>query len=264
MPAADSPLLSTGDIPLLVDAAQAAGEIALSYFRRDPKVYTKTDQSPVTEADLAVDAYLRETLQRARPDHGWLSEETTDTADRLARSRVFVVDPIDGTRAFIAGGDEWVVSVAIVEDGRPTAGVLFRPVTGGLYVARRGGGAFLDGREIRAAGRTALDGARLAGPRQVARDPRFAGADPVAFIPSLALRLAYVADGRIDAAVAREKAKDWDLAAADLLVWEAGGRLTDQGGSEIRYNRADPAHPALIASGDGLHRVLLDRVAQNG
>ena len=122
MPAADSSLLSAADVPLLVDAARAAGEIALSFFRRDPKVYTKTDQSPVTEADLAVDAYLRETLQAARPDHGWLSEETADTADRLSRRRVFVVDPIDGTRAFIRGEDSWSVSLAVVEDGIAVAG----------------------------------------------------------------------------------------------------------------------------------------------
>ncbi len=263
MPAADSSA-SLADVTLLADAARAAGDIALGYFRRDPKVFTKTDQSPVTEADLAVDAYLRETLQAARPGHGWLSEETADTADRLSRQRVFVVDPIDGTRAFIAGGDEWVVSIAIVEDGRPVAGVLFRPVTGGLYAATRGGGARFDGQLIAAAERSDLAGARFAGPRPIGKDPRLSGIDPVGFIPSLALRLAYVADGRIDAAAAREKAKDWDLAAADLILSEAGGRLTDYSGALARYNRTELAHPALIASGDRLHPVLLDRLAQTG
>ena len=261
MPDADT---SASDLPLLVEAAKAAGDIALGFFRRDPKVYTKTDQSPVTEADLAVDAYLRETLQAARPDHGWLSEETADSDARLGRDRVFVVDPIDGTRAFIAGGDEWVVSVAIVEAGRPVAGVLFRPVTGALYTARLGGGAALDGRAIRAGERASLEGATLSGPRQMARDAGLAGVHPVPFVPSLALRLAYVAEGRIDVAIAREKAKDWDLAAADLIVAEAGARLTDHAGVPALYNRPAPVHPALVAAGDRLLPVLLDRLAQKG
>ena len=129
------------DLDLLVDAAEAAGELALRFFRQNPKNWAKGLSSIVSEADIAVDQLLEESLSAARPDYGWLSEETTDNAERLSRQRVFVVDPIDGTRAFLAGDREWTVSLAVVEAGRPIVAALFAPALGALYRASAGGGA---------------------------------------------------------------------------------------------------------------------------
>ncbi len=264
MPAADPTDLSA-DADLLVAACREGGEIALSYFRRDPRAWNKDGGSPVSEADLAVDRHLRTLLTAARPDYGWLSEETADDPDRLGRTRVFVVDPIDGTRAFLRGDIEWTVSLAVVEAGRPIAAALLQPVTGTLWRATVGGGAVRDGAPIAVAGGTDFDAARISGPRMYLDRPQmreFAFSER-RFVPSLALRIALVADGRLDVAYGSGNANDWDLAAADLLVQEAGGRFTVPSGEPPRYNRAVPRHPPLVAASAGLYdaaRALLVRL----
>ena len=262
---ADQENHAEADLDLLATAAREAGEIALRFFRRDPEVRFKHGGSPVSEADLAADRHLAERLRAARPDLGWLSEETADGPERLARSRVFVVDPIDGTRAFLRGEAEWAVSVAIVENGRPVVAALYQPVTDTLLTAVAGRGAQREGKRLHVVDRTDLIGARLSGPRKylenrILREARISAG---AVVPSLALRIAHVADGRTDIAYGTGNAHDWDLAAADLLVQEAGGRLTSADGEPIRYNRAVPRHPPLVASVPGLHeeaRRLLARL----
>ena len=239
------------DLDLLVAAAKEAGALAMSFFGRDPRTWTKAADSLVSEADIAVDELLTGLLRTARPAYGWLSEETEDSGERHARARVFVVDPIDGTRAFVAGRLEWAVSLAVVENGRPIAAVLFAPALEQLFRATSRQGAERNGVPLRVSGRTALDGARFAGPRRYARDlAALAGRSvgEVRFVPSLAYRFALVAAGEVDVAVARPGAHDWDLAAADLLVHEAGGRLIDPTGERLRYNRTDHFHPALVAA----------------
>jgi myo-inositol-1(or 4)-monophosphatase len=144
-------LASTGfdaDLELIREAARVAGELAMRYFRRDPQVWMKAGNSPVTEGDLAVDKLLHDRLSAARPDYGWLSEETADSLERLSAARTFVVDPIDGTRGFIAGSDEWCVSVAVVRGTRSIAGVLVAPATGEVFTAREGGPAEKNGAPI--------------------------------------------------------------------------------------------------------------------
>jgi myo-inositol-1(or 4)-monophosphatase len=265
LPAADArPLAPLGeDAALLAEAAVAAGQVALGYFRRDPKVWQKAGDSPVSEADIAADRLLHARLLNARPDFAWLSEETADTAARLDARRLFVVDPIDGTRAFIAGDPVWAVSVAIVEDGQPVAAALYQPATDDLLVAARGRGAWRGLERLVPSARTALGGARFAGPRKALE--RFAGAghalDFLPFVPSLALRIAYVADGRVDVAMASARAHDWDLAAAHLIVHEAGGRLTTVDGLALRYNEPEPRHPSLIAAAPGLASEAMRLVA---
>lgn len=249
MPDADHPSYAE-DLDLLKAAAEAAGDIALGYFRHDPEVWQKDNASPVTEADIAVDRHLRQTLLAARPDYGWLSEETEDTSERLAVRRLFVVDPIDGTRGFIAGVDEWTISLAIVENGHPVAAVLAQPSVGRRYTAVTGLGAEADGRPLRLPAEGGVIDARIAGPagmltRLRADEPSLR---PHGFIASLALRIAMVADGRIDVAVAKANAHDWDIAAADLILREAGGTLADVAGGPIVYNRRQPVHDALIAA----------------
>ncbi|MEW5420422.1 3'(2'),5'-bisphosphate nucleotidase CysQ [Amorphus sp. 3PC139-8] len=247
------------DAGLLEEAAREAGRIALGYFDTDVRRWTKGDDSPVTEADIAVDRFLRERLGAARPEFGWLSEETADTAERLSRQNVFVVDPIDGTRAFIRGADEWTISLAIVTDGRPVAAAVYCPRRDEMFLAAKGRGSFLGGTRLATAKTDQLSGARIAGPRKVTAHAaaKAAGVREVAFVPSLAYRLALVSAGRVDAAASTRGPCDWDLAGADLLVHEAGGRLSQLSGDPLLYNRERPVHPPIAASGAPLHAALL-------
>ena len=242
------------EVALLHEAAVEAGEIARAHFERGVRHWHKDDASPVTEADVAVDRFLRERLTAARPDHGWLSEETVDAPDRLGRRHVFVVDPIDGTRGFLDGNDAWVVSVALVTDGRPRAGVLVRPMTGEIFTAAAGLGAFRGRERLSIPDRTGLSGARVAGPRRLRTHPPAieAGLDVVPFIPSLALRLAMVSTGDLDVVLTFGGSSDWDLAAAELVVQEAGGAVETVVGPPLAYNRRTVAQPSLIAAGPGL------------
>ncbi|MFT5346868.1 MAG: myo-inositol-1(or 4)-monophosphatase, partial [Dinoroseobacter sp.] len=206
------------DLSLLIEAARAGGEIAMRFWRKDPQVWDKDDGAgPVTEADFAVDNMLRETLCAARPDYGWLSEETEDSAARLSNSSVFVIDPIDGTRAFVAGETPFALSLAVVTDGVPTAAAVFLPAKDKLYAAALGGGATLNGAPIS----VALPGAET---RLLATKPNFdpkhwPGGLPVAtrhFRPSLAYRLALVAEGAFDGMLTLRDAWEWDIAAGAL------------------------------------------------
>lgn len=259
MPEADTGTTGNGssdDLLLLEAAAHAAGELALSYFGKNPESWFKGKPgvSPVSEADLAVDRMLADTLRTARPDYGWLSEETADDRSRLDHERVFIVDPIDGTRAFLAGGDEWTVSVAVVAAGRPVAGAVFCPVRGEMFLAHAGGGARLNGKRISVSDRQAVAGATLTGPHSIVANSDVLASGFVAtdILRSLAYRLVTVAAGRVDVGAARGGPSDWDLAAADLLVQEAGGKLTDLSGRLLTYNRAKTGHPALIAAPETL------------
>jgi myo-inositol-1(or 4)-monophosphatase len=243
------------DLDLMVSAAKEAGAVALTFFRRNPANWMKENDSPVSDADVAVDRLLNERLRAARPDYGWLSEETLDDASRRSGKPVFIVDPIDGTREFLAGRNEWAVSIAVVTGGRPVAGVLAVPAHRETFTAVAGGGAWLNGAPLAVATRDVLDGVRVAGPRRyVRRVAEKAGVDlrAVRFFGSLAYRLSLVAAGRVDVAVAREGARDWDLAAADLVVHEAGGKLTDLDGHVLRYDRADTRHPPIVAAPAGI------------
>jgi myo-inositol-1(or 4)-monophosphatase len=250
------PADARADLALIAAAARAGGEIAMRFFRRKPEVWMKPGESPVSEADIAVDTYLRDTLRAARPGYGWLSEETADTPDRLGRSRLFVVDPIDGTRAYIDGRETWCVSIAVVEAGRPIAGVLACPAMGEFYGATLGGGADLDGRRLRIAD-PGLDPA-IAGPKPLVDASRglFPQLRTVPYIPSLAYRVAMVAAGRIDATFVKPKAHDWDLAAADLILSEAGGSVTDRSGGVLTYGGVNPWHGSLVAGGPFLLEKL--------
>jgi myo-inositol-1(or 4)-monophosphatase len=247
---------------LAVEAVREAGALALASFGKPLSVRQKANDSPVSDADLAVDAFLRRRLMAATPSYGWLSEESVDEPARLAARRVWIVDPIDGTRAFIGARPDWVVSVGLVECGRPILAALIAPVEGSLFLAVAGGGATCNGAPIRASDGTALEGASVAGPRRLL--DALAALVPVRPVPkvnSLALRLARVAQGAIDVAFASGSGHDWDLAAADLLVHEAGGVLTTLGGERPRYNQVATSHGALVGAGIDRHSVLIDLVA---
>ncbi|WP_274629977.1 3'(2'),5'-bisphosphate nucleotidase CysQ [Arvimicrobium flavum] len=247
-----------GDLRLLEEAAREAGQIALRYFKRDPEVWMKGGRSPVSEADYAVDSYLRETLLAARPGYGWLSEETVDGEARLSARRTFVVDPIDGTRAFLNGRSTWCISVAVVEDGVSLCGVLDCPAKNNVFVAAKGRGSWLDGRPIKV--RTPAQIPVIGGPKSIIDALPHglrAKLPDVPYIPSLAYRLAMVAKGELDATFVKPNSHDWDLAAADVILREAGGRILNEAGKPPRYAGRQVTHGALVA-GSG---SLLDEIA---
>ncbi|WP_020181197.1 3'(2'),5'-bisphosphate nucleotidase CysQ [Methylopila sp. M107] len=232
---------------------RAAGDIALRFFRAgDAERWTKGDDSPVTEADIAVDRFLAAELPPLVAGSGWLSEETADTPDRLAMRRIWIVDPIDGTRAFVEGKPEWVVSVALVEDGAPIAGVVRNPCEDVSFASVRGAGATrataAGSETLRVADEDGLAGVRISGPSSFVGPLKQQGVESGKWHYALANRLVQVAGGGLDAALARPRAHDWDIAAAHLILEEAGARLIGFDGAVPTYNRETTRHGGLIAA----------------
>lgn len=251
------------DLALLLDAAHQAGEMAREHLARGLRVQEKPGgQGPVTDADLAIDAMLRERLTRARPDHGWLSEETADNPARLAHRRVFVVDPIDGTRAFVDGQKGFSHVLAVVEDGAPVLAVVHLPLLGLTYAAAAGQGAELNGQPIRTTSRARATGAQVLAARPQLDPALWPGGLPDLerhLRPSLAWRLALVAEGQFDAMLTLRPTWHWDIAAGALLVAEAGGLVTDAQGALLRFNTPQPQAAGIIAAAPGVHADLLAR-----
>ena len=242
----------------LADVVRSAGALALEASRRPVRSWVKAQNSPVSEVDIAVDALLKARLTAIVPEAAWLSEETEDDPARLSARRVWVVDPIDGTRAFLAGRADWTVSVALVEEGRPVIAALYAPASEEFFLAVAGASVTRNGLAIRASAGEALAGARISGPKRLL-DQLVSAASDIVIEPrvhSLALRLARVADNTLDAAFAGGNSHDWDLAAADLLVHEAGGALTTLEGATLSYNGATPTRGMLVAAGRQRHRAL--------
>jgi len=259
LPGSKNAALRDGLEAVMREAGELARVIARGPFKRWAK---GDDDSPVSEADIAVNALLHERLGLLMPGVGWLSEESGDNLPDRAQATAWIVDPIDGTRAFISGRADWTISVALVDDGRPALAALYAPVTDEMFLAVRGQGAILNGAAIVASRGDTLAQARLAGPKRYL--DTLSGLAPAILaqpkVHSLALRLTRVAHGGLDAALASPGSHDWDLAAADLLVHEAGGELTDFVGQRIRYNRPHVVHGALIAAGPARHGTFIDLV----
>jgi myo-inositol-1(or 4)-monophosphatase len=250
------------DLALLVEAAMTAGDIARRHFRQDPDIWTKSDESPVTEADIAIDRVLRADLLGARPDYGWISEETEDDPVRLQADRVFVVDPIDGTRAFIEGETSFAHSIAIVDGGEPVAGVVYLPMKDKLYAAARGLGATLNGTPIRISAALGETGAQILATKPNLDPKHWPGGVPPftrVYRPSLAYRLALVAEGRFDGMVTFRDTWEWDIAAGAILVSEAGGAVTDGRGETLWFNAPVPRAKGIMAAPTPLHSALLRR-----
>lgn len=243
------------DIDLLIRAVRVAGHIALKY-RGGARHWTKGDGSPVSEADLAANASLQDILCGARPDYGWISEE--NERQGLDRTRAFVVDPIDGTRAYLTGQTEWSVVAAVLEGGRPISAAIYRPYVDTLYCAERGAGALRNGLRVRVSGRCQLSDASVSMPGPLYREGRFkaAGVSRAKHVPSLALRLAKVGDGGMDAVISKPGPHHWDLAAADLFVHEAGGTLTNLSGETLNYAAEQTSHGAVFAGTPELAHTL--------
>ncbi|OWJ76825.1 3'(2'),5'-bisphosphate nucleotidase CysQ [Haematobacter genomosp. 1] len=251
------------DLALLIDAAQRAGEISSRYWRREPEAWEKPGGAgPVTEADLAVNRMLREQLTTARPEYGWLSEESDDSEARLGARRVFIVDPIDGTRSFMAGEPSFAHSIAVAEEGRVIAGVVYLPQMSALYTATADGPAALNGVPIGASGRTDPSGGTILATRPVLQSGMWRGGliPPMrqVFRASIAFRLCLIAEGRFDALVVLRDTWEWDMAAGALIAARAGAVVTDRRGEQPRFNRRVPLVPGIVAASPELQGKLLD------
>jgi myo-inositol-1(or 4)-monophosphatase len=255
--------LPASDLSLLIDAARAAGAEALSHLGTDLGVtYKDHDKSPVTCADHAVDRVLAAQLRAARPHYGWLSEESRDDAGRARADTVFIIDPIDGTRAFIDGQSAWSHSIAVAERGRVTAAVVYLPMKDAMYTAALGSGARLNGKPIRAT-EAGLEGAEVLATKPNMEPHHWIGGPPPvnrSHRPSLAYRLSLVAEGRFDAMLTLRPAWEWDIAAGSLIAEEAGARATDRRGAPLRFNAAHPQTDGVLVAGPALHADLLDRL----
>jgi myo-inositol-1(or 4)-monophosphatase len=246
------------DLDLLVEAAKEAGCEALKFFRNDVKVWWKNGgSSPVTAADHAANDILLARLRGARPGYGWLSEESEDDPARVGQDRVFIVDPIDGTRAFMEGRDTWVVSVAVTEHGSTLAGVLYAPSLDELYIADASGRVEKNGETLRIVPHDRPPRVSAADDMMKRFAPSLGATERLSRIPSLAYRLAMIADGRLDATIVKPNAHDWDLAAADLILTNAGGGVRDVHGKAPVYNLETPRHGILFAARQDLLPPLL-------
>jgi myo-inositol-1(or 4)-monophosphatase len=251
------------DLALIREAARRAGKLAVRLRQAGLTTETKADGTPVSNADIEVDDLLRGLLAQARPDYGWLSEETADDPVRLERRRVFVVDPIDGTRAYVKDRPWWGVSIAVVEHDRPVAGVIYAPDVEETYHAVVGAGAWRNGASIQTSGTDAVEDCNMLADAPMLRHPAWAEPWPpmqIASRNSVAYRLCLVAAGDFDAALALSSKSEWDLAAADLIATEAGCLVTNHKGDPFRYNQPSPKARSLVCAGPALHRLLLDRV----
>ena len=252
------------DFALMEAAVREAGTLGLAMFRTELRTWTKGESSPVSEADIAVNDLIEKRLRGATPDYGWLSEESIDDSARLGSRFTWIIDPIDGTRSYLAGREDWCVCVALVEDQRPVMAAVYAPSTDEFFLAMRGQGTTCNGRPVQATPGTALDFARIAGPKPlVERLPHPQELVLHPRIGSLALRLCWIANGRLDAAFAGGQSKDWDLAAADLIVHEANGRMSELSGDPILYNRREVTHGLLVAAGADRHAHIVEQFRTN-
>ncbi|MBS1302325.1 3'(2'),5'-bisphosphate nucleotidase CysQ [Loktanella sp. SALINAS62] len=241
------------DLPLLIDAARAAGDISLSFLGRNPQVWQKPgDAGPVTEADIAINRMLGDRLRSARPDYGWLSEESEDDPHRQNAARTFIIDPIDGTNAFIRGDKDWAHAFAVVEDGVPIAGVVFMPARSLMFAAAQGQGATCNGRPISVSALTHMNSAQVLTTKPNMAPHHWKGATPPfqrGFRSSLAYRMALAAEGKFDAMLTLHPTWEWDIAAGAILVAEAGGQVTDKRGKPLRFNSRNRQLDGVLAGG---------------
>lgn len=254
------------DAALLEEIVRGAGVIARKFFSGENAFKMKGDGTPVSEADLAVNAYLKEHLRAARPDYGWLSEENDDDQARLSATKLFVVDPIDGTQAIIDGKPHFTICVAIVEDHQPVVAAVYNPLLDEYYAAEAGSGARLNGQPIHVSTRQELAGCKMLVRSKLTGRPVW-NFDPWPAMAeedrgSAAYRLVLVAAGTFDATISLTSKCDWDLAAAHLIVREAGGRVVNHRGEEPSYNHPSVIILSAIAGNDVLTGAIIARTSK--
>ncbi|MGV8951815.1 MAG: 3'(2'),5'-bisphosphate nucleotidase CysQ [Cypionkella sp.] len=251
------------DLDLLSHAARAAGDIALRYWNNAPLTWEKGDQGPVTEADIAVNDMLKTSLRAARPDYGWLSEETPDDPARLQCEYVFIIDPIDGTRAFIAGERNFSHSLAVARNGEVTAAAVYLPAKDQLFTASLDGPALCDGQAIAPTQTLLAQDPKILTPKANLDSDFWQGTPPVfrrSFRTSLAYRLCLVAEGRHDGMMSFRNTWEWDIAAGSLIATRAGAVVSDGKGQPLRFNNPHPQTAGVLAAGPALHAELVARL----
>ena len=250
------------DLELAVEAARTAGQILLSFYQSEYEIQSKGQGNPLTEADLAADQALKERLTAARPDYGWLSEETADSQERLERKRVWIVDPLDGTKEFIQGVPHFTVSIGLVEGGRAIAGVIYNPVKDEMFSGLVGEGAWFNGQPARASDRSVLEGALILASRSEMRRGEFAPFEEdfrLEAVGSIAYKLALVAVGRGDVSFSMGPKHEWDVCAGAALVEAAGGRAGTRDGSPLVFNRPRTLTDGILVSGAGIFDAMAGR-----
>lgn len=252
------------DLELIEQAVRTAGAIARQYYGGAYKRWSKNKGEPVTEADLAIDRYLHDTLLAARPSYGWISEEGES---RDGAGRLFMVDPIDGTTAFLKEKPYFSISVAVLERGVPVDAVVFNPITDECFTAKSGHGSWSNGQPIHVSTCVSVEGCRILAAKDLFAHPYWSTAPdgpwPAMQIEqrnSVAYRMALVAAGAFDAALVLSAKHDWDVAAGDLIVREAGGKVTTHDGAPLRYGNASALQQSMICAGPALHALLLERL----
>lgn len=252
------------DLDVAISAAKEAGELAMSFFGKQYEIREKSPNNPVSEADIAVDNLIQSKLRGLYPDYGWLSEESNDDGSRFTKQRSWFVDPIDGTRAFIRGLPNFSVSIALIEKNLPILGVIFNPATGELFHALKDFGAFKDNNKINVSGRDEIAGTELLGdPYQFQSNkwPTEWQQMNVTRKNSIAYRMALVASGEFDGAIATMPKNDWDIAAGTIIIQEAKGIASDTAGFEFSFNQRIPSQNSMICAGEKLHHKFVKGLA---
>ena len=240
------------ELKIAREAAIEAGGLILNYYKADYEIKDKGYHNPVTTADHVADTRLKEILTEARPDYGWLSEETIDSPERLDKERTWVVDPLDGTKEFIEGVPHFVVSVALVENGNPIIGVLFNPVTKELFTASNSEGAFLDDKPIRCLTKDEVRDMVILNSRAETQRGLWTPFDgtfgELRAIGSVAYKLGLTAAGKADIFASLRPKNEWDICAGNCIINEAGGKLIDLRGNRVIFNQEKTLiEPGLIA-----------------
>ena len=250
-----------------VRAAREAGDTIRRWYAMPITVTEKGPDHPLTRADLESNECIRGHIAKAFPDDGWLSEETADSSERLARRRVWVVDPLDGTKEFIQHIPEFCVCIALVEAGRPIVGVEYNPATDRLYVAVRGQGTTLNGEPARVSSQAKLADAVVMASRSEDKRKEWDPFKPlmrVTLTGSVAYKLAELSVGNGDATFTLTPKNEWDICAGSLLVEEAGGSVTDLEGKPLVWNQPKTLRPGMIASNGTLHPGIMTLIEAHG
>ncbi len=255
------------ELEVAVEAARAAGAIVRRWYEGDYTVRQKSKDNPVTEADLEANACIQRMVRSAFPDDGWLSEESRDSDERLGKARVWIVDPLDGTKEFVNHIPEFCVCIGLVEHEAPVLGVSYNPVREELFAGARGYGVTLNAAPVQVSSTNDIAAASfLASRSESARGEwdEFQSSLHVALTGSVAYKLALIAAGRGDATFSLTPKNEWDICAGAALITEAGGRITDQYNRPLRFNQRETRLPGLVASNPQLHAAILDLLARHG
>ncbi|MBW2641147.1 MAG: 3'(2'),5'-bisphosphate nucleotidase CysQ [Deltaproteobacteria bacterium] len=250
-----------------IEITKAAGDVIMQYYKSSYDVQNKSPDNPVTDADYAADRLLHHRLTVRLPEAGWLSEETVDQPDRLKRERVWIVDPLDGTKEFIMGIPEFAVSVALVENGQPVLGVIYNPASDELFYGMRGSGVFINGRRAQVTKRNQFEGAWIDASRSECKRGEFEPFEnllQIRIIGSTAYKLARVAVGLCDASWSRGPKNEWDICAGVLLITEAGGRCVDLNNAPFIFNRPNTLVSGFIGDNDRLHNRIISTITPYG